>query len=155
MAEIMDVAKERQLKTRIMYRVNLSFSQVNEYLAFLTEMGFLRIILDNKKKGYETTEKGNRYIENYLEMVRLLKSQEQEIATIVRWVNVEVINKENYNIFSALVETIHNKEMKKLRFAKCKKCGRLTPFRLNSTRFVTVQCKKCGNNVTITTIKQM
>lgn len=155
MAEIMDVAKERQLKTRIMYRVNLSFSQVNEYLAFLTEMGFLRIITDNKKKSYETTEKGNRYIENYLEMVRLLKSQEQEIATIVRWGNVEVINKKNYNIFSALVETIHNKEMKKLRFANCKECGRLTPFRLNSTKTVTIQCKKCGNKVTITTIKQM
>ena len=53
MAEIMEVAKEKQLKTRIMYRVNLSFSQVNDYLTFLIERGFLRVIVDNKKKIYQ------------------------------------------------------------------------------------------------------
>jgi len=57
MAEIMEVAKGSQLKTRIMYRANLSFSQVNEYLSFLTEMGFLRVHVENGKKLYETTLK--------------------------------------------------------------------------------------------------
>ncbi|MBT8171557.1 winged helix-turn-helix domain-containing protein [Candidatus Bathyarchaeota archaeon] len=84
MAEIMEVAKERQLKTRIMYRVNLSFSQVNQYLAFLTEMGFLKIIMNNKKKSYETTDKGYRYIENHMEMTRLLNPQRLENPTINR-----------------------------------------------------------------------
>jgi predicted transcriptional regulator len=83
MAEIMEVAKEKQLKTRIMYRVNLSFSQVNDYLSFLIERGFLRVIIDNKKKIYQTTEKGNNYIENYFEMVNLLKKPDF-IPTIVR-----------------------------------------------------------------------
>jgi len=83
-AEIMEVAKGRELKTRIMYRVNLSFSQVNEYLSFLTEMGFIRVREENRKKVYETTAKGNSYIENYIEMANLLKPQELEAPMLVR-----------------------------------------------------------------------
>lgn len=78
MAEILEVAKEGQIKTRIMYRVNLSFSQVNEYLSFLTEMGFLRVRLENRKKIYKTTTKGISYIDNYAEMTKLLKPQQLE-----------------------------------------------------------------------------
>jgi predicted transcriptional regulator len=76
MAEIMEVAKGTQLKTRIMYLVNLSFSQVNEYLSFLTEMGFLNVRVENKKKIYETSAKGILYIENYREMSNLLSPQD-------------------------------------------------------------------------------
>ena len=83
-AEIMEVAKGSQLKTRIMYRVNLSFSQVNDYLSFLTEMGFLRVRVENRKKFYETTAKGNSYIENYSKMANLLKPQELEPPMLAR-----------------------------------------------------------------------
>jgi predicted transcriptional regulator len=83
MAEIMEAAKESQLKTRIMYSANLSFSQVNEYLSFLTERGFLRVRVENGKKLYETTTKGNQYIENYMEMSNLLRSQEASEAKIL------------------------------------------------------------------------
>ena len=82
MAEIMKFAKESQLKTRIMYSVNLSFSQINEYLSFLIEMRFLSVHVENKKKRYRTTAKGYSYIENYLEMVILLKPQELEIPIV-------------------------------------------------------------------------
>ena len=81
MAEIMEAAKERKGKTRIMYKVNLSFSQVNEYLSFLTKMGFLRLHAENKKKNYETTPKGNSYIQNYTEMANLLKSERLDAPT--------------------------------------------------------------------------
>ena len=60
---------------------------------------------------------------------------------------MEIPEQKDYNIFSALVDTIHKKDQKKLRFAKCNKCGRLTPFRLISTSTVTVKCKKCGSKV--------
>ncbi len=82
-AEIMEAAKGSQLKTRIMYRVNLSFSQVNEYLSFLTERGFLRVHVENRKKFYETTAKGNIYIENYREMSNLLRPQEHVEAQVI------------------------------------------------------------------------
>ena len=76
MAEIIETTKESQLKTRIMYNANLSFSQVNEYLSFLTEKGFLRVHVENGKKLYEATAKGKQYIENYREMSNLLRQRE-------------------------------------------------------------------------------
>ena len=82
-AEIMEAAKGSQLKTRIMYSVNLSFSQVNEYLSFLTERGFVRVRVENRKKFYETTAKGNMYIENYREMSNLLRPQEPAEAQVI------------------------------------------------------------------------
>ena len=75
MAEIMEATKGSQLKTRIMYRANLSFKQVNDYLSFLTEMGFLRVHVEKSKKRYKTTAKGRLYIENYMEMSNLLRSR--------------------------------------------------------------------------------
>ncbi len=79
----MEAAKGSQLKTRIMYRTNLSFSQVNGYLSFLTKMGFLRVHVENGKKLYETTAKGNIYFENYMEMSNLLRSQDHVEAKIL------------------------------------------------------------------------
>jgi len=76
MAEIIEATKESQLKTRIMYSANLSFSQVNEYLSFLTEKKFLRSHVENGKKLYKTTAKGTQYIENYEQMSNLLRQRE-------------------------------------------------------------------------------
>ena len=68
-----------------MYQANLSFSQVNEYLSFMTKMGFLKLHEVKKQKLYETTPKGERYIENYMEMSSLLKSEEPlEAPLLVR-----------------------------------------------------------------------
>ena len=83
-AEIMEATKGSNIKTRIMYKANLSFSQVNEYLSFLTEMRFIRVHEENKKKRYETTAKGNSYIENYMEMANLLQPQELEVPMLAR-----------------------------------------------------------------------
>ena len=82
-AEILDVATESKLKTHIMYMVNLSCSQVKEYISYLTERGFLRVLVENGKKLYETTTKGSRYIENYREMSNFLRPQEPLEAQIL------------------------------------------------------------------------
>lgn len=58
-------------------------------------------------------------------------------------------SQQGYNIFSALVETIHKKDQVRLKFAKCPKCKRLTPFRLGSMTNLIVKCKKCGTNIQI------
>lgn len=62
---------------------------------------------------------------------------------------METTNPEDYNIFTALLETIHRQDQRKLRFAKCQQCGRLTPFRLSSMNNVTIKCKTCGNKVPV------
>jgi predicted transcriptional regulator len=83
MAEIMEVATESKLKTQIMYMVNLSFSQVKEYISFLTERGFLQVRVEYRKKIYETTAKGKLYIDNYRKMSDFLRPQEPVEAKIV------------------------------------------------------------------------
>ncbi|UCC58686.1 MAG: hypothetical protein JSW14_01850 [Candidatus Bathyarchaeum sp.] len=83
MAEIMELANGGRLKTQIMYGVNLSFSQLKEYLSFLTEMGFLRVRVENRKRVYETTAKGIQYIESYNEMSNLLRKPESAEAPIL------------------------------------------------------------------------
>jgi len=83
MAEILKMARKGRLKTQIMYGVNLSFSQLKEYLLFLTEMGFLKVHIENRKRIYETTAKGIHYIESYTEMSHLLRKTDAPEAPIL------------------------------------------------------------------------
>ena len=72
-AEILVIAKDGSLKTQIMYRANLSFAQLNEYLNFLIKRELLKVNADNKKTFYKTTSKGVKYLENYEEISNLLR----------------------------------------------------------------------------------
>ena len=77
-AEILTIAKGGSLKTQIMYRANLSFAQLNEYLTFLTKMEFLEIQNEKRKNTYQTTNKGNIYLEKYEELADLLGENEKD-----------------------------------------------------------------------------
>ena len=77
-AEILNIAKGGSLKTQIMYRANLSFAQLNEYLNFLIKMEFLEITKENRKNTYVTTEKGDRYLEKYKDLANLLGENEKD-----------------------------------------------------------------------------
>jgi predicted transcriptional regulator len=75
-AEILTIAKDGLLKTQIMYRANLSFAQLNDYLDFLTGMNLLGIENENRKKVYKTTEKGERYLKKYDDISYILGKEE-------------------------------------------------------------------------------
>jgi predicted transcriptional regulator len=77
MAEILEVAREGTLKTQIMYRANLSFAQLNEYLSLLLELNLLEAVETNEKMIYKTTERGLRYLQNYREIRELLKKEKE------------------------------------------------------------------------------
>jgi formylmethanofuran dehydrogenase subunit E len=51
------------------------------------------------------------------------------------------------NIFGFLHDAMKEKALKKLRFAKCDKCGLFTPYRLKHVTNNTVICKKCGASI--------
>ena len=72
-AEILVIGKDRSLKTQIMYRANLSFAQLNEYLNFLLRRDLLRRKMENRKTFYKTTAKGVKYLEYYEEISNLLR----------------------------------------------------------------------------------
>lgn len=80
-AEILTVAKEGSLKTQIMYRANLSFAQLNEYLSFLIKIYLLKIQNEDGKKIYRTTTKGNKYIEKYKDITNLLENNEKNFES--------------------------------------------------------------------------
>ena len=76
-AEILNIAKDGTLKTQIMYRANLSFAQLNEYLSFLTKMDLLNIQNENNKNIYRTSAKGDKFLEKYDDIADLLGNNEE------------------------------------------------------------------------------
>jgi len=72
MAEILEVARDGALKTQIMYKANLSFAQLNEYLSLLSDLNLLKAVNTSKRTIYKTTEKGLRYLQSYREIRKML-----------------------------------------------------------------------------------
>jgi len=75
MAEVLEVAIDGALKTQLMYRANLSFAQLNEYLRLLSDLRLLETVESTQKKVYKTTAKGIRYLQSYREIRELLKKE--------------------------------------------------------------------------------
>jgi len=78
MAEILEVALEGALKTQVMYKANLSFAQLNEYLRLLQNLKLLERTENIEKTVYKTTSKGVRYLESYRKIRDLLKKEEED-----------------------------------------------------------------------------
>ncbi len=74
-AEILKTARGGKIKTHIMYKAKLSYSQINEYLTMLVEKGFLENRRVKRKRQtitmYRTTEKGMEYLEHLDSMDKL------------------------------------------------------------------------------------
>jgi predicted transcriptional regulator len=71
-AEILNIARDGSLKTQIMYKANLSYAQLTEYLSFLIKMDLLEVHREESKKVYKTTVKGEKYLENYEKISNLI-----------------------------------------------------------------------------------
>jgi len=71
-AEILDIAKDGALKTRIMYKANLSFAQLNTYLDLLLNTQLLEINKEGRRNIYKTTRKGVEYMYSYKEVIETL-----------------------------------------------------------------------------------
>lgn len=67
-AEILKTARGGKIKTHIMYKAKLSYSQINEYLKLLVEKGFLENMTVKRKRQtvtmYRTTEKGMEFLDH-------------------------------------------------------------------------------------------
>ena len=67
-AEILKTAMNGKIKTHIMYRARLSYSQINEYLPMLVGKGFLENTKVSRGRQitavYRTTTRGLQFIEN-------------------------------------------------------------------------------------------
>lgn len=75
-AEILEISKEGTLKTQIMYKANLSFAQLNDYLKFMLKTSLLSKFRANGKDVYAATEKGVDFMQRHFELTELLKEEE-------------------------------------------------------------------------------
>ena len=76
-AEILEIAGNGTLKTQIMYRANLSFAQLNEYLKLMLKIHLLEKFGRNGKDLYRATEKGVNFLQRHHEITELLKTEEE------------------------------------------------------------------------------
>jgi predicted transcriptional regulator len=74
MADIIEIAKEGTLKTQIMYKANLSFTQLNNYIAFLLNNNLITQTILNGREGYVVTPQGLDFLQKHNELVQLLKT---------------------------------------------------------------------------------
>lgn len=77
MAEILEITMDGALKTQVMYKANLSFAQVNTYLALLLDLNLLEEIESAGRRIYKTTRRGMRFLHSYREIRELLRKQQE------------------------------------------------------------------------------
>jgi predicted transcriptional regulator len=81
MAEIMGIAKRGALKTQIMYKANLSFNQLNQYLRLLISTKLLAKTNCDGKDVYRVTQKGEDFLMRHEELMCLISD---DISTLCR-----------------------------------------------------------------------
>ena len=76
-AEILEIAEEGTLKTQIMYKANLSFTQLSDYLKFMLKTKLLKKFAMNGKTIFAATGKGIDFLQRHGELMELLKENEK------------------------------------------------------------------------------
>ncbi len=76
MAEIMEISQNGALKTQIMYKANLSFAQLTQYLQFLSHNSLLEKSAYNGKEIYKATQKGKDFLGRQREIMELISEEE-------------------------------------------------------------------------------
>ena len=79
-AKILDVTLDGSLKTRIMYKANLSFAQLNNYLSLLLKCKLIEKIEDKEKTFFKTTPKGIWFLKAHRDLNKLLTPESVEEA---------------------------------------------------------------------------
>ena len=80
-ADMLEVSKIRSCKTRIMYRANLSFTQLNGYMTFLITHNLVEQNKDTETQEYLITEQGTEFLQKYRELTRLIKEEPEDQKT--------------------------------------------------------------------------
>jgi predicted transcriptional regulator len=75
-ANMLDIARKGSLKTKIMYKANLSFTQLNDYLAFLLDNGLIIQSYVDGKEGYVITSKGLGFLKRHNELTKMLDAND-------------------------------------------------------------------------------
>ena len=77
MAEIINISRKGSSKTQIMFKANLSFSQLNQYLPLLLNANLLEKTALNGKIVYLPTTKGLEFLQRQQQVMDLLCENDQ------------------------------------------------------------------------------
>jgi predicted transcriptional regulator len=72
--DILLVARKGALKTHVMYRSNLSYAVITQYLDYLMKEGLIEVVLADHgltTRLYRTTSKGVEYLDVYQDLVTI------------------------------------------------------------------------------------
>ena len=73
-ADMLRVGENGAGKTEIMYSANMSYSQIQKYLAYLLSHGFIhKVEVGNPMVTYQVTEKGGELLRNIDTMMEILE----------------------------------------------------------------------------------
>ncbi len=95
-AEVLDICRQPQTQTRIMYASNLSFSGVRKYLMSLRTAGFLEF--GQPRARYATTVRGMQFLRKWKELNDLI--QDQNLVERKRSASPRVWTDESLAIFT-------------------------------------------------------
>jgi predicted transcriptional regulator len=76
MAEIINLAKKGISKTHIMFKANLSFTQLNQYIDSLSNADLIEKIVINGKVVYKATPKGLNFYQSEQQILALLQKED-------------------------------------------------------------------------------
>ena len=76
-ALILEATKEGAVKTKIMYKAFLSYSQLKDYLSILLERELIEY--SDKDQIFRITDKGRRYLYLYSKVMELITPGDQDL----------------------------------------------------------------------------
>jgi predicted transcriptional regulator len=78
-ADMLRIGENGAGKTEIMYNANMSFSQIQKYLDYLVNQGFInKVNLDNTMTAYQVTDSGLKLLKTIDTLMDMLKSTESQ-----------------------------------------------------------------------------
>ncbi len=78
-ADMLRVGENGAGKTEIMYTANMSYSQIQKYLDYLVNQGFIdKIDMDNTMGAYRVTESGLKLLKAIDSLMAMLEPEKQE-----------------------------------------------------------------------------
>ena len=90
-SEVLYCAKDGALKTQIMYKANLSFAQLGEYIDYLLKTHLLHRLNINDREVYIATDRGVTFLQKHAELTTIL-NEEQESRNGVKLPPQRLIN---------------------------------------------------------------
>jgi predicted transcriptional regulator len=79
-ADMLRVGENGAGKTEIMYTANLSYHQIQKYLEYLVNQGFVnKVNMDNTMIAYQVTENGFRLLKAIDTLMQMLESTDGQV----------------------------------------------------------------------------